>query len=114
VFAGLVIASLYTPIAGIVKAELFPPAVRALGVGFPYAIGNAAFGGTAEYVALSFRAEGAETYFFFYVAAVLCVTFIASLLMPHLGRHGYISGDGNIEENTGRHSRKAQAAKAST
>ncbi len=101
VFVGLVIASLYTPIAGIVKAELFPPAVRALGVGFPYAIGNAAFGGTAEYVALSFRAEGLESHFFFYVAAVLCVTFIASLLMPNLTRHGYISGDGKVEEHTG-------------
>jgi len=112
VFGGLVIASLYTPIAGIVKAELFPPAVRALGVGFPYAIGNAAFGGTAEYVALSFRAEGAEDYFFFYVAAVLCVTFIASMLMPNLTRHGYISGDGRVEENTGMPASKVQTAKA--
>ncbi|MCF5392862.1 MFS transporter [Pseudomonas syringae] len=101
VFGGLVVASLYTPIAGIVKAELFPPAVRALGVGFPYAIGNAAFGGTAEYVALSFRAEGVENFFFFYVAAVLCVPFVASMLMPNLAHHGYISGDGKIEENTG-------------
>ncbi|NER61861.1 MFS transporter [Pseudomonas sp. MAFF212428] len=101
VFAGLAIASFYTPIAGIVKAELFPPAVRALGVGFPYAVGNAAFGGTAEYVALSFRAQGSETHFFFYVVAVVSVTFIASLLMPNLTRHGYISGDGEIEANTG-------------
>jgi MHS family alpha-ketoglutarate permease-like MFS transporter len=101
VLGGLLVASLYTPIAGIVKAELFPPAVRALGVGFPYAVGNAAFGGTAEYVALSLRADGVESYFFFYVAAVLCVTFIASLLMPNLGRHGYISGDGRVEEHTG-------------
>ncbi|MHA6195738.1 MFS family transporter [Pseudomonas wadenswilerensis] len=101
VFAGLAVASFYTPIAGIVKAELFPPTVRALGVGFPYAVGNAAFGGTAEYVALSFRAQGVETYFFFYVVAVLCVTFIASLLMPNLTRHGYISGDGEVEANTG-------------
>ncbi|MFP3994707.1 MFS family transporter [Pseudomonas capeferrum] len=110
VFGGLVVASLYTPIAGIVKAELFPPAVRALGVGFPYAIGNAAFGGTAEYVALSFRAEGAEDYFFFYVAAVLCVTFIASMLMPNLTRHGYISGDGKVEENTGMSVSRMQTA----
>ncbi|WP_449433081.1 MFS family transporter [Pseudomonas putida] len=112
VFAGLVIASLYTPIAGIVKAELFPPAVRALGVGFPYAVGNAAFGGTAEYVALSFRAEGAESYFFFYVAAVLCVTFVAAVLMPNLARHGYISGDGKVEENTGLNVAKAATAQA--
>ncbi|MNE80717.1 Alpha-ketoglutarate permease [compost metagenome] len=110
VFGGLAVASLYTPIAGIVKAELFPPAVRALGVGFPYAIGNAAFGGTAEYLALSFRAEGVENYFFFYVAAVLCVTFIASVLMPNLTRHGYISGDGKVEENTGLHVPKPTAS----
>ncbi|MGS2844312.1 MFS family transporter [Pseudomonas koreensis] len=111
VFGGLVVASLYTPIAGIVKAELFPPAVRALGVGFPYAIGNAAFGGTAEYVALSFRAEGVEDYFFFYVAAVLCVTFVASMMMPNLSRHGYISGDGNVEENTGMPVSRMQTAR---
>jgi MHS family alpha-ketoglutarate permease-like MFS transporter len=49
---------LFGLLAGIVKAELFPPAVRALGVGFPYTVGNAAFGGTAEYVALSLRSQG--------------------------------------------------------
>ncbi|NWB89425.1 MFS family transporter [Pseudomonas gingeri] len=101
VFAGLAIASLYTPIAGIVKAELFPPAVRALGVGFPYAVGNAVFGGTAEYVALSLRSQGIEEYFFFYVAAIVTITFIASMLMPNLSRYGYISGSGEIEERTG-------------
>jgi MHS family dicarboxylic acid transporter PcaT-like MFS transporter len=92
VFGGLAIASLYTPIAGIVKAELFPPAVRALGVGFPYAVGNAAFGGTAEYVALALRSQGIEEYFFFYAAAVVTVTFIAAILIPNLSRYGYTSG----------------------
>ncbi|MDH4608072.1 MFS family transporter [Pseudomonas sp. BN102] len=101
VFTGLAIASLYTPISGLVKAELFPASVRALGVGFPYAIGNALFGGTAEYVALSFRSQGVETYFFFYVACVLAVTFIASLLMPDLTRYGYLDGSGEIEQKTG-------------
>jgi MHS family alpha-ketoglutarate permease-like MFS transporter len=112
VFGGLAIASLYTPIAGIVKAELFPPAVRALGVGFPYAVGNAAFGGTAEYVALSLRSQGIEEYFFFYVAAVVTITFIAAMLMPNLSRYGYISGSGEIEERTGlRGCIKSQAAR---
>ncbi|WP_131107068.1 MFS family transporter [Pseudomonas sp. Sample_10] len=112
VFGGLAIASLYTPIAGIVKAELFPPAVRALGVGFPYAVGNAAFGGTAEYVALSLRSQGIEEYFFFYVAAIVAITFIAAILMPNLSRYGYISGSGEIEERTGlRGCTKSQAAR---
>jgi MHS family alpha-ketoglutarate permease-like MFS transporter len=101
VFTGLAVASFYTPISGLVKAEMFPASIRALGVGFPYAIGNALFGGTAEYVALSFRSEGVETYFFFYVASVLAVTFIASLLMPDLTRYGYLDGTGEIEQKTG-------------
>jgi MFS transporter, MHS family, dicarboxylic acid transporter PcaT len=101
VVSGLVIASFYTPISGLVKADLYPPAVRALGVGFPYAIANALFGGTAEYVALSLRSVGVEPYFFFYVAALAVLTFIASALMPDLGRHGYLDGTGAIEENTG-------------
>ena len=50
----------YTSISGVVKAELFPPEVRALGVGLPYAIANAMFGGTAEYVALSLKSAGYE------------------------------------------------------
>src|SRR3954462_2404556 len=54
VLAALVIASFYTSVSGVVKAELFPGTVRALGVG-SYAVGNALFGGTAEYVALSFK-----------------------------------------------------------
>lgn len=36
-----------------VKAELFPARVRALGVAPPYALADALFGGTAEYVALA-------------------------------------------------------------
>src|SRR5262249_50153775 len=52
VLLALAIASFYTSISGVVKAELFPAEVRALGVGLTYAIANALFGGTAEYVAL--------------------------------------------------------------
>lgn len=101
VLAGLLIASFYTAVAGLVKADLFPPAVRALGVGFPYAIANATFGGTAEYIALFLRSSGLEPYFFVYVAVMAGVAFLASLAMPDLRRHGYLDGDGAIEENTG-------------
>lgn len=50
--AFLIIVSGYTAINAVVKAELFPAHIRALGVASPYAITNAAFGGTTEYVAL--------------------------------------------------------------
>ena len=54
----LIIVSGYTSINAVVKAELFPAHIRALGVALPYAIANALFGGTAEYAALWFKDEG--------------------------------------------------------
>jgi len=101
VMAGLIIAAFYTPVTGVLKADLYPATVRAIGVGLPYAIGNALFGGTAEYVALSLRSVGVETYFFFYVAIMALVTFVASVMMPDLRWHGYLDGDGSVETNTG-------------
>jgi MHS family dicarboxylic acid transporter PcaT-like MFS transporter len=101
VVAGLLIAAFYTPVTGVLKADFYPPTVRALGVGLPYAVGAAMFGGSAEYVALSFRSVGLEEYFYVYVAAIGAITLISALLMPELGRHGYLDGDGKVEENIG-------------
>lgn len=101
VVAGLLISAFYTPIAGLLKADMFPAAIRALGVGFPYAVANATFGGTAEYVALSLRSAGSEHYFFYYVAGMAALGFIAALVMPDLSRHGYLDGDGEIESHVG-------------
>jgi len=101
VVAGLLIAAFYTPVTGVLKADFYPPTVRALGVGLPYAVGAAMFGGSAEYVALSFRSLGMEEYFYLYVAAIAAITLVSSLLMPDLSRHGYLDGDGKVEENIG-------------
>ena len=97
VLAGLAIACFYTSISGVVKAELFPAEVRALGVGFPYAVANALFGGTAEYVALSLKSSGREDWFPWYVAAVVAVTLAASLLMPDTRKHGYLEGTEQVK-----------------
>ncbi len=48
----MVIVTGYTAINAVVKAELFPAHIRALGVALPYVIANTIFGGTAELVAL--------------------------------------------------------------
>jgi len=80
-------------ISGLVKAELFPMHVRALGVGLSYAIANAAFGGTAEYVALWFKSIGHETIFFWYVAGMCGIALIAALAMPETRREGYLTAD---------------------
>ncbi|MFO1150507.1 MAG: MFS family transporter [Alsobacter sp.] len=89
----LAVISLYTSISGLMKAELFPAEVRALGVGFAYAIGNALFGGTAEYVALWFKQAGLESTFFWYVTALMLIGFFVALVMPDARRDGYLQGD---------------------
>jgi MHS family alpha-ketoglutarate permease-like MFS transporter len=83
----LAIVSFYTSISGIVKAELFPAEVRAVGVGLAYAIANAIFGGSAEYVALGLKAEGHETSFYWYVTVMLALAFFVSLSLPKQARY---------------------------
>ncbi|MEH3021186.1 MAG: MFS family transporter [Pseudomonas oryzihabitans] len=78
----MAIISLYTSISGLVKAEMFPPEVRALGVGLSYAVANALFGGSAEFVALSFKTQGHEEVFYIYVSVMLAVAFLVSLRLP--------------------------------
>jgi len=72
----------YTAVGAIVKAELFPAHIRTLGVALPYAIGNAAFGGTTEYVALWFKTQGLESGFYWYVTALIGVALTAFILVP--------------------------------
>ncbi|MGV5595132.1 MFS family transporter, partial [Burkholderia pseudomallei] len=71
IVVALAIVSFYTSISGLIKAEMFPPEVRAMGVGLSYAVANAIFGGSAEYVALWFKSVGSESSFYWYVT-VLC------------------------------------------
>jgi MHS family alpha-ketoglutarate permease-like MFS transporter len=77
VMASLVIVTGYTSINAIVKAELFPADIRALGVALPYAVANAVFGGTAEYVALWLKGIGHERWFYVYIAALCALSLIA-------------------------------------
>ena len=92
--AALAIVSFYTSISGLVKAELFPAEVRALSVGLSYAIANAIFGGSAEYVALWFKSIGHESSFFWYVTVMVAISFIAALIMPDSRKGGYLQGHG--------------------
>jgi len=74
--AGLVIVTGYTSINAVVKAELFPARIRALGVGLPYALTVAIFGGSTEYVALWLKSAGHEPVFFWYVAGCALISLI--------------------------------------
>lgn len=73
IMIALIIVSGYTSINAIVKAELFPSEIRALGVGLPYALTVAIFGGTAEYIALWFKQAHMEHYFYWYIT--VCISF---------------------------------------
>ncbi|TWI58320.1 MHS family alpha-ketoglutarate permease-like MFS transporter [Pseudomonas duriflava] len=82
IIVALAIVSFYTSISGLVKAEMFPPEIRALGVGLSYAVANALFGGSAEFVALKFKSIGHEELFYFYVSGMLVIAFLVSLRLP--------------------------------
>jgi len=93
IIAALAIVSFYTSISGLVKAEMFPTEVRALGVGLAYAIANAIFGGSAEYVALWFKEQGVETYFYWYVTIMCAIAFLSAVVMADSRTHGYLRGE---------------------
>ena len=77
----LIIVSGYTSINAVVKAELFPVEVRALGVGLPYSLTVAIFGGTAEYIALWTKRNGNESAFYWYVSACVFISLVVYILM---------------------------------
>ena len=79
--AALVIVNGYTSINAVVKAELFPVEVRALGVGLPYSITVALFGGTAEYIALWLKKAGHEDWYYYYVTVCIFISLLVYLLM---------------------------------
>jgi len=81
IMGALMIVSGYTAINAVVKAELFPTSIRAMGVGFPYAVTVALFGGTAEYVALYLKDIGHETAFYWYVTGCIFISLLVYALM---------------------------------
>ena len=90
IIIALAIISFYTSISGLIKAEMFPVEVRALGVGLSYAVANAMFGGSAEYVALQFKAWHVEDYFYWYVTIMCLISFIVAIRLPDPGRSGLL------------------------
>ncbi|MEH3159171.1 MAG: MFS transporter [Sphingomonas taxi] len=93
VMTALVVVTGYTAINAVVKAELFPAHVRALGVALPYALANTAFGGTAEYVALWLKDAGMERAFYWYVTAMIGVSLVTYWRMRDTRAHSRIVED---------------------
>ena len=93
ILAALVIVSGYTSINAVVKAELFPASVRALGVGIPYAIAASLFGGTAPLIALQFKAYGHENWFYWYVTALTFCSLLVYALMRDTKKQSRMTPD---------------------
>ncbi|OZY37798.1 alpha-ketoglutarate permease [Pseudomonas lundensis] len=93
IMAALIIVSGYTSINAVVKAELFPTEIRALGVSLPYALTVSIFGGTAEYIALWFKSAGMETGYYWYVTACIACSLFVYATMKDTRKHSRIETD---------------------
>lgn len=81
VCVGYIILTGYTSINAIVKAELFPSHVRALGVGMGYALANSIFGGTAPLIYKAAENSGQVSWFIAYVTIVIAVSLMVYIFV---------------------------------
>ena len=87
------IVSLYSSVSAVAKAEIFPARIRSLGVGVPYSITVSLFGGTAEFVALWLKKHGHESWFYWYVATCIGVSFVTYLVVAEPLRASHIEAE---------------------
>jgi len=85
--AAWMIVAGYTSINAVVKAELFPTSVRAIGVGLPYALTVSIFGGTVDSVALWLKSIGNETWFYYYLTGMIAISLVVYLFMRDTRTH---------------------------
>jgi MHS family alpha-ketoglutarate permease-like MFS transporter len=80
--AGMVLLTGFTSISAAINAELFPGRVRASGIGFPYSLTVALFGGTAPYVATQLTALGHPNWFPYYVILLCLIGLVVYIRLP--------------------------------
>jgi len=76
VAVGYVILTGYTSINALVKSELFPARVRALGVGVGYGLANSIFGGTAPLIYQALKARDQVPLFIGYVTLCIAISLV--------------------------------------
>ncbi|WP_333660588.1 MFS transporter [Chishuiella changwenlii] len=89
----LIIVSGYTSINAVVKAEMFPANIRALGVGLPYALTVSIFGGSAEYIALFLKQQGLETYYYWYITGCIAFSLVVYFFMKDTKENSMLNND---------------------
>ncbi|MEU1880717.1 MFS transporter [Streptosporangium sp. NPDC020072] len=77
----MVLLTGYTSVCSAVMVELFPSKVRTTGIGFPYALTVALFGGTAPYVATMLADGGHGQVFGWYASALTLVSTVVYIRM---------------------------------
>ncbi|WP_405746711.1 MFS transporter [Streptomyces sp. NBC_01525] len=80
--AGMILLSGFTAVSAAVNAETFPARVRAAGIGFPYSLTVALFGGTAPYIGTLFKDLGQAGLFPVYVSVLCLVSSAVYLRLP--------------------------------
>lgn len=78
---GALFIALNNSVLGTVFAELFPTRVRTTGIGIPYAVCAAIFGGTAPLVATWLHGLGGPLYISLYVMAICVITLLTHLFL---------------------------------
>ncbi|MGW4588838.1 MFS transporter [Amycolatopsis thermoflava] len=79
---GMVLIVGYSANCAVIMAEQFPPEVRTTGIGLPYALAVAVFGGTAPYVTTWMNAEGFGHLVWLYVAIAAVIGLAVYTTMP--------------------------------
>jgi len=79
---GIVLLVGYSANCAVIMAEQFPPEVRATGIGLPYALAVALFGGTAPYITTWMNTSGLGGWVWAYAAAAAAVGLVVYLTMP--------------------------------
>ncbi|BCJ38481.1 MFS transporter [Actinocatenispora thailandica] len=83
---GMILLTGYTSIAAAINAEIFPARVRASGIGFPYSLAVALFGGTAPYMGTLFKSLGHAGLFPYYIAGLCAVSFVVYLFLTETAK----------------------------
>ncbi|KXP09922.1 alpha-ketoglutarate transporter [Tsukamurella pulmonis] len=87
---GYVIITGYTSINALVKAELFPSHIRALGVGIGYALANSIFGGTAPLIYEAAKNSGHVPWFIAYVTITIGISLFVYIFFLHNKSETYL------------------------
>ena len=90
---GFVILTGYTSINAVVKAELFPTHIRALGLGLGYALANSAFGGTAPLLYSAAKDADQVPLFIGYVTVIIAASLFVYVFFLKNKGHNWLDDE---------------------